>query len=185
MAKPPPEAVTPLVPDEQPEADVETAPAQVVVDTFWQRVAEILAVLWILTLAGWWWSSQARARKPREVREPEAPPVHKQQAQALKQARKAALAGDATEVRAAVLEWGRLQWQDKPPRSIGEIADRVAAPLSEELRALSSASYGPNGGGVDGAALAQALKSPTIRKEHTAEQSKEALPPLMPSGVAD
>ena len=185
VAAPPPEAVTPLVPEERAEAVAESAPAQVVVDTFWQRVAEVLAVLWLLTLAGWWWSSQSRARKPRAAREPPAPPVHKQQAQALKRARKAAIAGDATEVRATVLEWGRLQWKGSTPRSIGEIADRVAPPLSDALRALSSASYGPNGGGFDGAALAQALKSPTIRTEHTVEQSREALPPLMPPGVVD
>ncbi len=181
LAEPPIEAVAPLRPDEQPEVEEETAPPQVVVDTFWQRAAEILAVLWILTLAGWWWSSQSRARKPREVREPQPPPVHKQQAQALKRARKAAIAGDAVEVRAAVLEWGRLQWKGNAPRSIGEIADRVATPLSDALRKLSSASYGPNGGGFDGEALAQALRSPTIRKEHSVEQSKEALPPLMPT----
>ncbi len=185
VAEPPPEAVTPLIPDEQPEVAPDAPPAQVVVDTFWQRAAEILAVLWLLTLAGWWWSSQSRARRPQKVREPDVPPVHKQQAQALKRARKAAVAGDATEVRAAVLEWGRLQWKGNAPRSIGEIADRVAAPLCDELRALSSASYGPNGGGFDGAALAQALRSPSIRAEHEAKQSKEALPPLMPSGVAE
>ncbi len=181
VAAQPPEAVTPLVPVEQPESEAATEPVQVVVDTFWQRVAEILAVLWILTLAGWWWSSQSRARRPREAREPEPPPVHRQQAQALKRARKAAIAGDAAEVRAAVLEWGRLQWSDRAPRSVGEIADRVIPPLADELRALSSASYGPNGGGFDGAALAQALRSPGIRTEHAPVQSKEALPPLMPS----
>lgn len=181
VAAPPPEAVTPMVPDEQTEVDADKTPAQVVVDTFWQRVAEILAVLWILTLAGWWWSSQSRSRKPRAVCEPAAPPLHKQQAQALKRARKAAVAGDASEVRAAVLEWGRLQWKKDAPRSIGEVADRVAPPLSDALRALSSASYGPNGGAFDGAALAQALKSPTIRAEHTAAQSKDTLPPLMPA----
>ncbi len=181
VAPPPPEAVVSLVPEDQPEAAAETPSAQVVVDAFWQRVAEILAVLWVLTLAGWWWSSQSRARRPRRAREPDAPPAHKQQAQALKRARKAAVAGDATDVRAAVLEWGRLQWTDNAPRSIGEIASRVAPPLSDALRALSSASYGPNGGGFDGAALAQALKSPTIRNEHTAPRSRDALPPLMPS----
>lgn len=184
-APPPPEAVIPLVPEEQPEAAAGTASVQLVVDAFWQRVAEILAVLWVLTLAGWWWSSRAHARRPREVRETDAPPLHKQQAQALKRARKAAAAGDATQVRAAVLEWGRLQWRDNAPRSIGEIAGRVAPPLSDALRALSSASYGPNGDGFDGDALAQALKSPTIRTEHSALQSRQALPPLMPSGVAD
>ncbi|MDJ0710403.1 MAG: BatD family protein [Woeseiaceae bacterium] len=184
LAEPPPEAVTPLVPEEQPDAVDDSRTAQLAVDNFWQRAAEILAVLWILTLVGWWWSSQSRARKPRTLREPQPLPVHKQQGNCLKRARKAAVAGDAAEVRAAVIEWGRLQWQQAAPRSIGEIADRVEPPLAEQLRALSSASYGPNGEGFDGAALAQALKAPTIRAEHAAVRSNEALPPLMPPGVA-
>ena len=185
VAAPPPEAVAPLNPEEQPVAEPDAPPAQVVVDTFWQRAAEILAVLWLLTLAGWWWSSQSRARRPRAAREPEAPPLHKQQAQALKRARKAALAGEAADVRSAVLEWARLQWQDRAPRSIGEVAERVDTPLADELRALSSVSYGPGGGSFNGESLAQALRSPVIRTARSVAEAKEALPPLMPSGVAD
>ncbi len=185
VATPPPEAVTPLVPEEAPAPGVDTPAPQIVVDTFWQRIAEILAVLWLLTLAGWWWSSQSRARRPREVREPAAAPAHKQQAQCLKRARKAAVAGDGAAVRAAVLEWGSLQWANNAPRSIGEIANRVAPPLADELRVLSSASYGPNGGDFNGEALARALKSPTIRAEHAAVPVRESLPPLMPTGVVE
>ena len=185
VATPPPEAVTPLVPEEAPAPGVDTPAPQIVVDTFWQRIAEILAVLWLLTLAGWWWSSQSRARRPREVREPAAAPAHKQQALCLKRARKAAVAGDGAAVRAAVLEWGSLQWANNAPRSIGEIANRVAPPLADELRVLSSASYGPNGGDFNGEALARALKSPTIRAEHAAVPVRESLPPLMPTGVVE
>jgi hypothetical protein len=72
----------------------------------WRRVAQALAVLWLLTLGTWWLS----ARPKREPREPAPPPLHKQQARLLKAARKAALAGDGAGVRHAMLEWGRLQW---------------------------------------------------------------------------
>ena len=57
---------------------------------FWQRISELLAAVWLLTLFAWWWSSRPRS-KPRE---PAPPPLHKQQAKYLKAARKAALAGD-------------------------------------------------------------------------------------------
>jgi hypothetical protein len=90
-------------------ADV-TPPAEpvtvVVADSFWQRAAELLAVLWILTVAAWWWSSRSKPRRSRERREPALPPVHKRQAQLLKTARKAAVEGNGAGVRAAVLEWG-------------------------------------------------------------------------------
>lgn len=184
-AEPPP----PPEPVATEPAETETAPASasdpsaeaaIAAVSFWQRAAEVLAVLWILTLAAWWWSSRSAPRKPREPRAPKEPPLHRQQAQALKTARNAAATCDAAGVRAAVLEWGRLQWPDDTPLSIGEFARRVEAPLSDELQRLSSASYGPQRGDFDGAALASALRSITLRREHTGSEDRELLPPLMP-----
>ena len=152
----------------------------VVADSFWQRTAELLAVLWILTVAAWWWSSRSQPRRSREPRQPEQPPVHKRQAQLLKTARKAAVAGDGAGVRAAVLEWGALQWPDDAPRSIGDLSNRVAAPLADELRKLSSASYGPVGGEWHGEDLAKALKSVSILTPYEERVASEQLPPLMP-----
>lgn len=178
-------------PPAAPEA--ETAPAEtagpvaaatpeetVAVVTFWQRATEILAILWLLTLAAWWWSSRSRPRKPRAPRAPQEPPLHKQQAQALKMAVKAAKIGDAAAARQALLDWGRLQWPGDTPRSIGELAGRVEPPLCDELRRLSAVSYGRGAGDWDGAALADALGSPTILAAHSASPSREPLPPLMP-----
>ena len=161
-----------------------TPPAEpvtvVVADSFWQRAAELLAVLWILTVAAWWWSSRSKPRRSRERREPSLPPAHKRQAQLRKTARKAAIEGNGAGVRAAVLEWGGLQWPDEAPRSIGELSSRVESPLADELRKLSSASYGPNGGDWDGEALAKALKSVSILTPYEERVASEQLPPLMP-----
>ena len=177
------EAVPASVPAEAlSETSAIAEPAAVMAVTgFWQRAAELFAILWVLTLAAWWWSSRSKPRSRRESREREDPPAHKQQKQLLKSARTAAAEGDASRVRAAILEWGRLQWPDEAPRSIGEIANRVEAPLSDGLRALSSASYGPNGGEFDGEALARALRAPSVRVAATDEVPAEPLPPLMPS----
>jgi hypothetical protein len=152
----------------------------VAVVTFWQRATEILAVLWLLTVAAWWWSSRSGPRKPRAPREPKEPPLHKQQAQLLKTARSAASTGDAQTVRQSLLDWGRLQWSENAPRSIGELAGRVEAPLSDELRRLSAVSYGRGSRDWDGAPLADALRSVTIVAEHSPVVKREALPPLMP-----
>jgi hypothetical protein len=161
-------------------ADDPSAEAAIAAVTFWQRTAEVLGILWLLTMAGWWWSSRSAPRKQREPRAPQEPPLQKRQAQALQKARQAAAAGDAAGVRTAILEWGRLQWPDNPPLSVGEFANRVEAPLSEELRGLSLASYGPQRGTFDGDALAKALRSIAIRREHAREEPAELLPPLMP-----
>lgn len=172
IAEPPQEA-----PIEAAEvADPVVAATVVVEPGVWRRVAEVLAAVLLLTWFAWWWSSRA----PREKREPPPVPLHKQQARHLKAARKASLAGDAEGVRHALLEWGRLQWPDSPPRSIGRLAVGVSAPLSDALRQLSGASYGPAGGDWDGEALAKALRSFAVVDERADAQSTGLLPPLMP-----
>ena len=146
----------------------------------WQRATEVLAILWLLTLAAWWWSSRLAPRKSREPRQPQLPPAHKQQAQLLKTARKAASAGDSAGARKALLEWGRLQWPVAAPRSIGELASRVTAPLSDELNLLSAASYSKNGGDWNGNALASALRNVTVVSSRDEAAAEALLPPLMP-----
>lgn len=168
-----------------PEADapVETAPVPAAVpplvpDGFWPRASQLLLALWLLTLFAWWWSSRDRKR---EVREPSPPPVYKRQAKLLKSARKAAIDGDAAGVRGALLEWGRLQWPEGAPRSIGDLADRLSSPLADELKRLSSASYGPGDRDWDGAALAKSLRSFSILRDDKRASAEEPLPPLMPT----
>ena len=165
-------------------AALPAAEAVVAVNDFWQRGTELFALLWLLTLAGWWWSSRSAPKKARETREPDAPPVHKQQKALLKTARKAATAGDSTGVRNALLEWGRLQWPNAAPRSIGEFSGRVAAPLANELRKLSAVTYSKDGGSWDGAALASALRSVSVVVASEADiAADDPLPPLMPPAV--
>lgn len=157
--------------------------AVVAVNAFWQRAAELLGVLWLLTVAAWWWSSRSAPRRGRTTRQPKEPPVHKQQTRLLKTARSAAAAGDGAGVRRAMLEWGRLQWPEGAPRSIGELAGRVEPPLSDELRKLSAASYGPQGGPFDGDALVRTLRSVTVVAAFGDRDIVETLPPLMPTDV--
>jgi hypothetical protein len=171
-------AINEPVVDLPQEADVaETEAIALVPAGFWQRVSQLLAAVWLLTLFAWWWSSRDRKREPRE---PEPPPIYKQQAKFLKVARKAALAGDGAGVRNSVLEWARLQWPNDVPRSIGELALRVSAPLSDELQKLSSASYGPGGRDWDGAAVAKALRSFAVLGSDDPADARDPLPPLMP-----
>lgn len=175
----PPESTQPVEPQEPgPMASPETAIAAV---TFWQRIAEGLAMVWLLTLVAWWWSLRSRPRRERKVREVQEPPVHKQKAALMNRARKAAKDGDAAVVRQSLLDWSKLEWPVGAPRSIGELAHRLAAPLSDELRSLSAASYG-RGGDWDQAALAAALRSVTVLEGHRSVENEELLPPLMPQG---
>jgi hypothetical protein len=143
---------------------------------FWRRLSELLAAVWVLTLLAWWWSSRPVRREPRE---PAPVPVHKRQSRLLKDARKAARAGDEAGVKGALLEWAVLEWEDDAPRSIGALSRRVSDDLASQLEALSRQSYGPNPGNFDGEALAAAIRSFSVLSEDESG-TEEALPPLMP-----
>jgi len=166
----------------EPAGDEAVPERRLVPDEFWQRASQLLAAAWLLTIFAWWWSSRGASRKSLP-REPQPPPVYKQQAKLLKAARKAALAGDDAALRSALLEWGRLQWPDDAPRSVGALAERVASPLSDELRRLSMASYGPGGRDWGREALAKALRSIVTLDDDAESRRQDALPPLMPPAV--
>lgn len=171
--------VTPPV-AEQESAPEEAGESAMLPDGFWKRVSELIAAAWLLTVIAWWWSSRERHR---EIREPEPAPIYKQQARFVRAAKKAAMAGDKAGVRAALVEWGRLQWPDEAPRSVGELAARVTSPLRDELRTLSATSYGTTAGEWNGSALAQALRAINIVMEHDEVAVDDPLPPLMPPGA--
>ena len=174
-----PPAAEPLVATAA-EDEVKEALPSPVADGFWKQASQLLVAVWLLTIFAWWWSSRSTQT---EAREPAPPPVYKIQAKILHAARKAAKNGDRAAVRSAIIKWGRLQWPDGAPRSVGEFAGRVSSPLSEELRNLSSVSYGPLLSDWDGQALAKALRSISVLVEDDKVTARDPLPPLMPSGT--
>ena len=173
---PPPGEEPVNAPDETAEPAAQPAP-----DGFWKRVAQLVAGAWLLTLLAWWWSSGGQKKEPKE---PAPPPIYKQQAKFVKAAKKAASAGDKAGVRAAVIEWGRLQWPDDSPRNVGDMAKRVVSPLSDELRALSASSYSNGADEWDGSSLASALRSINVLIEDSEATTADPLPPLMPPGAS-
>jgi len=175
-ATPPPAPVE--VPPPPTPAEAETKDVQLVYVDFWRYVSAGLAGVWVLTLISWWWS---RRPEPQAAREPAPVPLHKQQARFLKAARKAAVAGDAAGVKENLFAWGRLEWPEKPPRSLGDLANRVSLPLSAHLQALCSASYGPGGESWNGDELASSLRSFSVLSDEEPAQPTDILPPLSPA----
>ena len=173
------EAALPPVVEPQVELTMDTATVAVE-SSFWRRISEGLIALWLLTVLVWWWSR----RPEKKSKEHEPPPIYKQQAKFLKAARKAALVEDGATVKAALLSWGRLQWPNAWPRSIGDIAARVTDPLATELDALCSSSYGPNGESWNGKDLAKALRSFAVNDGENENAATDDLPPLMPGSPA-
>jgi hypothetical protein len=173
------EAALPPVVEPQIELPVETE--VVTVDNgFWRRISEGLIALWCLTVLAWWWSR----RPEKKTKAPEPPPIYRQQAKFLKAARRAAIAEDGATLKAALLSWGRLQWPNDWPRSIGDLAARVSEPLATELNTLCSASYGPDGESWNGKNLAKALRSFAVNDGAKENSVEDELPPLMPGSPA-
>ncbi len=180
-----PEAETVIPPPVSPDVPTEAAAeadttGSLFPESAWKKSTQLISAIWLLTVVAWWWSSREQKREPRE---PEPPPIYKQQAKYVKAVKKSAAANDKAGVRAALIEWARLQWPDDVPRSIGDIAQRVASPLSDELQALSENSYGSATAEWDGSALAKAMRSINVLVEDNEEASVDPLPPLMPMGT--
>ena len=172
----------PVVAEEQEPVQEALPPGTLVVQSsFWRRVSEALAGLWLLTVVAWWWSRRPVKSEPKE---PAPPPVYKQQAKLLKEARKAARAGDGAAIRSTLLRWGRLEWPEDPPLNIGDFANRVAMPLSAQLDALCRADYGPQKESFDREALAKSLRTINVLQEEKERKPTDVLPPLMPSSPA-
>jgi hypothetical protein len=171
----------PVVTEEKATQPESTASGSLVVhSSFWRRVSEALAGIWLLTVMAWWWSRRPVKHEPKE---PAPPPIYKQQAKLLKEARKAAKAGDGGGIRSALLRWGRLEWPDDPPLNIGDFASRVSMPLSAQLDAMCRADYGPRGESFDREALAKSLRTISILQEEKEQRPTDVLPPLMPAAT--
>jgi hypothetical protein len=174
--------------DAEPQPDVavpseaplpQSAETRIVHSRFWRNASAVLAGLWAMTLLLVWLGR--RETTPSHEKQRDAPPIYKQQSRLVKEARRAAREGDTRAVKAALLEWGRLQWPGSAPRSIAEIATRVSDPLSSELRTLARVSYGPDSAAWNGADLDRALRSFTVLSLEDEPQYAKGLPPLMPS----
>lgn len=187
VARLPERSITILPSDEAPPPVPVPEPAAAAAETaeptgpslpapFWRRVSELLAVIWLVTLLAWWWTSRPSRPEPSE---PRPVPVHKRQSRLLKDARKAARGNDAAGVKAALLEWAALEWPEDTPRSIGSLAQRVSEDLATQLDALSRQSYGPDPGSFDGDALAAAIRSFSVLKDGD-PGAGDTLPPLLP-----
>ncbi len=170
-----PEPAVAAFPDTAPEP----GEGEAVRGIFWRNVSLALGAAWAGTLLLWWASRRRRVR-PSGTAARDQPPLHRRQARLLKQARRAARAGDIEGTKSALLEWSQLQWPERPPRSIGELAARSGEPLAAELEKLGRVSYGPAGERWDGSGLAGALRTASLSPPRATGPGAGELPPLMP-----
>jgi hypothetical protein len=77
-----------------------------------------------------------------------------------------------------VLDWGRLQFADDPPASLGALASRIEGPLADEIRGLEAALYGPDAREWRGESFRKALEAVPRAAGETAGDEPDPLATL-------
>jgi len=152
-----PGAVSESPPPPEPPAGMQPAPSAAT-DGFWYRTSLILAGGWLLTLVGWWYSRRTR-RAPRRPREPREAPRFRQESRRLKAVKEACGRGDTAAATEALLAWAAVRWPEAPPRSLGELAERLPEAAADEIETLNRSRYGESMSTWDGRALGRRLEA--------------------------
>ncbi len=152
-------AAEPPAPPPEAPAGMEPA-ATAAAEGFWYRMSLILAGGWLLTLIGWWYAHRTRRapRRPRELRES---PRFRRESRRLKAVKEACRRGDTAAATEALLAWAAVRWPESPPRSLGELAERLPAEAAGELETLNRSRYGEPVSTWDGRALGRRLEALT------------------------
>jgi hypothetical protein len=141
----------------------------------WIWLSAALALLWIGTLFGWWYTR--RPTKPAQTdkfSEP-TPAAAPSRAGAFKAFKHACLNNDPHAARKNLLAWAAAAWPDNPPAGLNELSRRVGGPaLMEALRELDRACYMDDN--WRGSYLAKLLSSPP--EQSSPPESREPLPEL-------
>ena len=147
-------------------------------ENLWKNISGILGALWILTIFFWFYSKPVKKRTVKKTYEP----LYKKLELQLRKAKNAALANEKEKFKQAFVDWARLQWPDNIPLSLGEVADRVDKPLSDELKIFNKITYGSDHNELwDGKAMAKAIKKISFLDASNNKGKKRELPALAPN----
>jgi len=162
-----------------PAADSEEAPARTTIvegsPGLWPWLSAFLGMGWLATLAAWWLlGGRTRVRREETLKAPEKPSSRV----LLKQLDAACRVGDAARVQILLLDWGRLQFSERPPASLGALAERLPGPLGEEIAVLEAALYGPKTAEWQGQRLAGLLRETRSVARGKGDKDSDPLVPL-------
>ncbi|MGA7594347.1 MAG: hypothetical protein WCA64_04045, partial [Gallionella sp.] len=141
----------------------------------WIWVSAALALLWIGTLFGWWYTRRdTRPAQTEKINKP-ASAAAPSRAGAFKAFKHACLNNDPHAARKYLLAWAAAAWPDNPPAGLNELSRRIGGgALTEALRQLDRACYMDDS--WHGSFLAKLLSSPPERAG--TPERREPLPAL-------
>ena len=162
----------------------ETVTVGGVATSVWFWVSLTFMVLWLVTLL-LWFKAKRQGSKHLSKRRSE-PLKNTSHSAALKQVKVACDGKDPQLAKNALIDWGRTQWPDNPPNSLGHIASRVNGQLATELENLNSVLYKPGRSDWSNAGLWQAINDFMAQQQKQANQKPSAIEPLFRlANVAD
>ncbi|MDB5974426.1 MAG: hypothetical protein JWR07_1186, partial [Nevskia sp.] len=142
-------------------ADLPQAPplaAKPALQSWWPWLSLALGLLWLGTLAAWWFQRRNAQRYPVPVGNSVPESTNMNAGPARKAFQQACGADDAQAARQDLLDWARATWPDERVAGLNALAQRLGDPaLGGLLRELDRACYA--GGAWRGAQLAAALTS--------------------------
>lgn len=142
-------------------------------DNLWEWLCLLLFIFWIFTLIVWRYTKRRSAKNLAENNGHTT--SHRM---LLKELKQACLDNNPTGAKERLMLWGRMNWPDRPPVSLGEIANRCTDALAVELRLLNNALYSRAGSDWQGRELWRALEQELKRMETRPEKNKGKLEPL-------
>lgn len=140
--------------------------------TLWQWLCLALFVIWIITLVVWRFTRKAT------VTAAQADGGGVTRKILIKEFKQACLDNNPTRSKEKLLLWGRMTWPDRPPASIGEIANRCSETLAVEIRSLNNALYSRSVDNWQGRELWRAFELESKRMENRQVRDKGKLEPL-------
>lgn len=144
----------------------------------WPWISLGLGLLWLVTLAAWWWARRVAPRPLATLADVAAAVDPIATGAARKAFRQACRDNDAAAARRHLLAWSRANWPRDPPAGLNALARRLPDPvLADLLRQLDRACYA--GGEWRGQRLADALVNLPGERKKT-EGKTEPLAGLYP-----
>ncbi len=140
------------LPVEAGPAHSDSQPAEIVQQRhaagFWPWLSVMLVLGWLATAFLWWRQRHKPESEPRSSpRKPDKPN------EALREFKRACRHKDAGACKIALLKLAKNHWQERPPTSLGVIANRVAPAFADAIDELNRALYGQDTVDWDGARL--------------------------------
>lgn len=141
---PPPTVASPTLPSQ---GAATSAPIQVRFDRntgsrTWIWLSAVLALLWVGTLFGWWYTQRRKTTVPDEKIKDASTSQAPRSSGAFKAFKNACLNNDPHAARKNLLAWAVTAWPTDPPGGLNELSRRIGgAELNEALRQLDRACY--------------------------------------------